>query len=331
MSRRGISIVALVAAVAAGLSFSGGAAVTTPPQFVPRETYDAPGRLVRLPDHRKLNFLCMGKGSPTVILESGFGAGAFAWGRVQPRIAAVTRVCAYDRAGYGFSDPGPLPRDGQAIARDLERGLAAADINGPYVLVGHSAGGLYARLFAARHRREVKGMLFVDSSVEHQPQRIAQLFGTTAATLDGQRRRPVRCQEIAEGKGVAATDVERQGCTAAAGPGPAGLGQRAATWQSQLSELDALFEQTSDQVDRTRGLLKDIPAIVLTASSTDGPPGVATDAGAAAWQAMHHELAGQFLDGQQRLVKSGHLMMNERPEVVTAAALELVEQARKKR
>jgi pimeloyl-ACP methyl ester carboxylesterase len=246
-------------------------------------------------------------------------------------VAAVTRVCAYDRAGYGFSDPGPLPRDGQAIAHDLERGLAAAGIRGPYVLVAHSAGGLYARLFAARHHRDVKGMVFVDSSVEHQPQRIAQLFGTTAASMDGQRRRPVRCLEIAEGKGAAPTETERQGCVAGAGPGPAGLGLRPAIWRSQLSELDTLFEETSDQVDRTRGLLKDIPAIVLTASSVDGPPGPAADPGAAAWQSLHHDLATRFLRSQHRLVKSGHLMMNERPEVVAAAAIELVEQARKKR
>src|SRR5882757_10771777 len=90
----------------------------------------APGTLAVLPDRRRMDFVCTGQGSPTVLLESGFGAGASAWGRVQPRIAAKTRVCAYDRAGFGFSDPGPMPRDGAAIARDLDFGLKAARIPG---------------------------------------------------------------------------------------------------------------------------------------------------------------------------------------------------------
>ncbi|MGH6965185.1 MAG: alpha/beta fold hydrolase, partial [Phenylobacterium sp.] len=85
-----------------------------------------------------------------MLLESGFGAGAFAWGQAQPIVARTTRVCSYDRAGYGFSDPGPSPRDGAAIARDLDAALRRAGERGPFVIVGHSAGGLYARLFAAR-------------------------------------------------------------------------------------------------------------------------------------------------------------------------------------
>ena len=108
---------------------------------------DRPGEIVQLADGRKLNFRCAGRGAPTVLLESGFGADSRAWSKVQPTVAETTRVCAYDRAGYGFSDPGPLPRDGAAIARDLDQALTQAEILGPFVVVGHSAGGLYARLY----------------------------------------------------------------------------------------------------------------------------------------------------------------------------------------
>src|SRR5579859_5390461 len=94
----------------------------------PGDPYAQSGRIVRLPDHRALNFRCSGRGAPTVLLEAGFGAGSNAWGKVAPRIAQVTQVCAYDRAGFGFSDPGPMPRDGAAIARDLDAGLKAARI-----------------------------------------------------------------------------------------------------------------------------------------------------------------------------------------------------------
>jgi pimeloyl-ACP methyl ester carboxylesterase len=322
----------LALALVAGL----GALVTADraraPTVVPREAYDHPGQLVRLPDGRRLNFRCAGEGSPTVIFESGFSAWSSAWGKVQARLAPATRTCAYDRAGSGFSDPGPLPRDGSAIARDLDQGLRAAHISGPYVLVGHSAGGLYQRLFAARRRREVVGMVFVDSSVEHQTERLNQLLGPEAATLAGTRRRAAHCLEVTEAPSEA-TQVDRAACEALLRPASApGVGLRPATWRTQLSELDTLFDRTSEEVDRVGELLRDTPAIALTATrSPDGAPPAADDVGARVWQDFHKELAARFRDGQERTVKSGHLMMNERPEVVAAATLELVERARKRR
>jgi pimeloyl-ACP methyl ester carboxylesterase len=266
-----------------------------------------------------------------VLLESGFGAGTNAWGRVQPRIAAKTRVCAYDRAGFGFSDPGPMPRDGSAIARDLDFGLKAARIPGPYVIVGHSAGGLYSRLFAARRLKEVVGLVFVDSSVEHQTQRMQALFGAGAGSLDGLERRALRCLKLTSEPRSPADDAALLECAPLSGDVHTRQVQlRPETYRTQVSELDNLFTTTSDEVDRTGDLLRDIPAIVLTAAKGDGAAGAADDPGAAAWQTFHHQLAAGFRHGDQRLVKSGHLMMFDRPEVIAGAALELVEGARKR-
>jgi pimeloyl-ACP methyl ester carboxylesterase len=276
-----------------------------------------------MPDRRRINLRCAGQGAPTVLFESGFGATSEAWVKVQPVVAGTTRACAYDRAGYGFSDPGPSPRDGAAIARDLDRALRAAGQRGPYVLVGHSAGGLYVRLFAGRRPRDVAGMVLVDPSVEHQEQRFAAAFGPGAGSLDPLRRRVSGCLEKA---------VEASAATVAAAP-DCGLGRGvyghggADAWRTQLSELDTLFTTTSDEVDRLGGLLKDVPVIVLTASRT-GPPPAAQDPGAAMWQAMHQELAGRFRRGEQRTIQSSHLMMIEHPEVVTDAVLELVAASR---
>lgn len=294
----------------------------------PGDPYSRPGRLVMLPDHRKLNLRCSGRGAPTVILESGFGAGSSAWTAVQPRIAQATRVCSYDRAGYGFSDPGPLPRDGQAIARDLDRGLAAAGISGPFVVVGHSAGGLYARLFAARRRRDVVGLVFVDSSVEHQTQRLVALFGARAGDLDGPRRGPARCLE-ATLKPKAPENAEALSSCAPESLDPRArrLALQPDAWRAQLSELDTLFNQTSDEVDRTHGLLKDIPGVVLTAAEADNQP--ASSPQQQAWQGFHQALARSLLKGQHRLVRSSHLMMIDRPEVVADAAIQLVLSARR--
>jgi pimeloyl-ACP methyl ester carboxylesterase len=291
----------------------------------------APGILAVLPDRRRMDFVCSGQGAPTVLLESGFGAGASAWTRVQPKIAARTRVCAYDRAGYGFSDPGPTPRDGAAIARDLDYGLRAARIPGPYVVVGHSAGGLYARLFAARRRRDVVGLVFVDSSVEHQTQRSEAIFGAGAGSLDGIERRALKCLKLTSGPRSPADDAALLECAPLSGDAHTRQVQlRPETYRTQLSELDNLFTTTSDEVDRIGDLLQDIPAIVLTAARGDDAAGAAEDPGAAAWQKFHRQLAQRFLRGDQRLVKSGHLMMFDRPEVVAGAALELVEGARKR-
>jgi pimeloyl-ACP methyl ester carboxylesterase len=330
LTRRAHKTTALLVAIAANLSFAGDARVAPPtPTAVPRETYDAPGRRVTLPGGRRLNFVCMGSGSPTVILESGFGAGAFAWGKTQPRIAAVTRVCAYDRAGYGWSDPGPMPRDGAAIARDLDWGLKAAKISGPYVLVGHSAGGLYARLFAARRRREIAGIVFVDTSIEHQSQRFAALLGPGAGTLEPLRRKAARCLEAVRDKASVAAEAETLACAGQAGPGPSDLGVRPGFWMTEVSELDTLFDATSDEVDRTGRVLGRVTVIVLTAARSDGPSPTPEQPGALVWQQFHHVLMASFAHGEQRLVKSGHLMMNERPEVVAGAAIELVEAARR--
>ena len=101
---------------------------------------------------------------PTVVLEAGSFGFSADWAAVQSRLAALGRYSlAYDRAGMGLSDPGPSPRDGVAIAYDLERLLAAADEAGPYLLVGHSMAGLHNHIFAGRNRDRVLGLVLVDA------------------------------------------------------------------------------------------------------------------------------------------------------------------------
>ncbi len=107
---------------------------------------------------------CVGAGSPTVILESGWGDVAETWLLVQPEVARFTRACSYDRAGLGQSDPGPQPRNSLQIVKELRALLENAGVEGPYVLVGHSMGGMYARLFADLYQQDVVGLVLVDSS-----------------------------------------------------------------------------------------------------------------------------------------------------------------------
>jgi pimeloyl-ACP methyl ester carboxylesterase len=127
-----------------------------------RSAYPAPGTLYDVGGHR-LHLYCTGAGSPTVVLEGGLGGTSPGWARITSDVNRTTRVCAYDRAGQGWSDDVDRPQDGLAIAADLHALLAQANETGPYVLVGHSAGGPYVMNFAARYPNQVAGVVLLDS------------------------------------------------------------------------------------------------------------------------------------------------------------------------
>jgi pimeloyl-ACP methyl ester carboxylesterase len=130
---------------------------------VDRTVIAMPGQLVDVGGHR-LYIHCTGSGSPTVVLVSGLAEASTYWGGwIAPAVAQNTTVCVYDRAGQGWSDPPVSPQDGVAVAADLHTLLDHAQIPGPYVLVGHSTGGAYARIFAARYPDQVAGMVMLDS------------------------------------------------------------------------------------------------------------------------------------------------------------------------
>ena len=124
--------------------------------------YARPGRLVDAGGFR-LNLYCIGSGSPTVVFDSGWEDWAPAWSKVQPEIAKWTRVCSYDRAGAGFSEPGPMPRTSVHAAEELHRALHNAGVGGPYILAGSAFGGDNVRVFADRYMPEVAGLVMVDA------------------------------------------------------------------------------------------------------------------------------------------------------------------------
>jgi pimeloyl-ACP methyl ester carboxylesterase len=126
-----------------------------------------PGRLVSIGSHR-LHIRCEGEGCPPVIFDAALGGSSLSWSLVQPAVARVTRACSYDRAGFGWSDAGPMPRTAGRIADELHALLRAADVPPPYLLVGHSYGGLVMRLYASRHRSEVAGLVLIEPAIPEQ-------------------------------------------------------------------------------------------------------------------------------------------------------------------
>ena len=140
--------------------------------------YLRPGQLVQA-DGARLNLYCTGSGSPTVVFDAGHQDWAPAWAVVQPQVAKWTRACSFDRPGYGFSPPGPMPRTSERIATELHDALRALGITGPFVLVGHAFGATNMRTFADLYPAELQGLVLIDPDVTDvgAPDQVARAHG----------------------------------------------------------------------------------------------------------------------------------------------------------
>ena len=145
-----------------------GAGYETVREHLDDSAYPMAGQLIDVGGHR-LHLQCTGSGSPTVVLQPGGGDMSSAMGWIAPAVAAHTRVCVYDSAGRGWSDQSEATQDGSQMMTDLHTLLHRGGVPGPYVLAGHSFGGLYVRIFAAQYPDEVAGMVLIDSTGSHLP------------------------------------------------------------------------------------------------------------------------------------------------------------------
>lgn len=141
-----------------------GAAYQAIASAIDQRNFPPPGQLVDMDGYR-LHLYCLGEGAPTVILDSANQGTVSNWIWIQPELAKTTRVCAYDRVGQGWSDLSPEPQDTQQNAQALHTLLAKAGVPGPYVMVGHSFGGLFVRMFAELYPSEVAGMVLIEATL----------------------------------------------------------------------------------------------------------------------------------------------------------------------
>jgi pimeloyl-ACP methyl ester carboxylesterase len=152
-----------------------------------RALYPPPGKIYPV-DGYGMHLYCTGAGSPTIVLESGMGNDWMVWRKVQPELEKLTRVCSYDRAGYGWSETRPGVRDANSIADQLHGLLSAAEISGPVVLMGHSVAGMYLRAYITKYPRGITGLVLVDASTPEQvdqlPAEINALQRKLVARLD---------------------------------------------------------------------------------------------------------------------------------------------------
>ncbi|MEN2792958.1 alpha/beta hydrolase [Sphingomonas oligophenolica] len=149
-----------------------------------RSTAGVPGKLFTV-DRYKMHLFCTGHGGPAIILDAGLGDDSLIWAKVQPELSQHTTVCAYDRAGFGWSEPRPGRRDANSIADQLHGLLRTAQIAPPYIMMGHSISGLYLRAYANRYSSDLAGLVFVDGATPLQDDRIPKAL---VAIQDEQRR-----------------------------------------------------------------------------------------------------------------------------------------------
>ncbi len=308
------------------------------------EPYASDKDVVTLPDGRKAGFTCMGQGSPTVILIPGMGDFAgLAWGSIQPDMAKITRVCAWDRPGWALSDGAEGKQTVATSAAALEAALATGKIPGPYILVGHSFGGYESVLFADRHREQVAGMVMVDPSV---PDQVAIMQRAGLPSADPGANPAVaafrKCAAAIRAGTVKAGSPDPDNCITYPPFFPAALAKAFGEKVSNPVQYETMasFMASSNEGGtivlnpaRNYGAM---PLIVLTATvQPPFPPEAPAEQRAASerfmeeWSRAHDALAALSSRGvNARVPGADHYIQRSRPAVVIDAVNQVVAEAR---
>lgn len=292
--------------------------------------YAVPGLRVSVDGHR-LNLVCQGSGRPVVVLDAGLGDWSPSWIPIQERLASRTTVCAYDRAGYGFSDPASSPRTSDAIARELHDLLHAANLPAPYVLVGHSFGGLNVLAFTRLYRREVAGLVLVDGTAPDVaiPTAVKALMADQLAAVQKCASAPrASCFDVLWG----ISSQPNNGVTPKLLAAVKQQARKPAPYDAVASEMQNLTESQREVGEQERSL-GGLPLVVLTATThgEDQMPAALRTALAQfepAWRSAHKRIAALSTRGHYELVQSGHYIQFDRPNVVIEAVNEVLSEVR---
>lgn len=293
---------------------------------------EAAGQFAILPDGRRMHMVCAGEGAPAVILDYGAGGTVKKdWGNLAAAIASAadTRVCAYDRAGRGLSDPAAPPRTASAVASDIEQMLTAANIPTPVVLVGHSLGSYHVRQFANAYFAKTAGLILVDPSGDGQMGRFAAAVPKLVEEQNKvtQAQAGLGCITKLRDTPVAPDDPLARMC---GGNDPDAIDAT----RSEIAEMPGASTTALVVSRRSYG---DMPVIVLTRGDYDKgmPPSMTAEDRAGmrvVWETMHAEMAALSRRGEQRFIAgAGHYIQSDAPQAVIDAVRDVVAAARVKK
>jgi len=255
-----------------------------------------------------LHIRCTGRGRPTVVIDTGVGDTSERWQPFQTQVAQVTRVCTYDRAGYGSSEPGPLPRHSQQATGELKQLLENAGVRGPYVLVGHSLGGLNVQVFADRYPDLVAGLILLDPTP--LPFITGQAFPALHRVFEQQAAGLQQTAEAAR----QSTDAEAQA--------------QAGYLGAVASEHAALIAESASQVAAISSFGA-VPLVVIGSGKPNPAFGADAEAFQQFWIEQNRELATRSTDGTFVLAQeSSHYLHEDAPDVVLDAIRQMVERVR---
>lgn len=287
-----------------------------------RRRHPPPGRLVDVGGHQ-LHIVCAGEGSPAVVIIPALGATTDEWGEVQRRVARETAVCVYDRAGLGHSDSPRKHRTAVRMARELHTLLSRVDVAPPYILAGHSMGGLIARVFIALYPGDVAGLVLVDSSHPEMEKRTArvyswQYFGGPLLSAVLERTRPLGLQRMARDLGFPKD-----------GQVPRSRNRRAD--QAELLTIGAVCHETAE----VAGDLGDLPLAVVTSAELDPnyEPGSRQQHARSrfyrGWVGLQNEMAAPSTNSTHIVAEhGGHHLNRDNPELVATVVTGLVRRVR---
>lgn len=285
--------------------------------------YPAPGQLVDV-NGRTMHIYCEGEGSPTIILDAGQGGWSSDWADIMPQLSENNRVCAYDRAGYGWSEPADGERSPQDAADDLANLLSTAQIESPYVLVSFSHAGLAARLFAAQHSDVLAGLVLIDPATEfdneimsadlmRQQQSAVGMFNGFGFAAKIGLLRLLGTENMADSAPFIGTDPANPDVYYTFISDPQ-------WWETSSQEFASQLNDDHLAMVRDNGAIPNIPLVIIGSDVLDTTGNAAMTGLQEARHEVLSELATQSAQGEFVIAKgSTHSIPNDRPDVVLAA------------
>lgn len=288
--------------------------------------YPAPGKLVDVGGYR-MHIHCIGEGNPTVVMEAGLNDFSLQWNAVHTEIGQFAKVCVYDRAGFGWSEASPHPRTVATMVNELHTLLQNADVEAPYVMVGHSFGGIVVREYAHQYPDEVTGMVLVDSAHEHHFVRIPA-FATLTEAMASQFKLFASLNSFGI-MALSPTQIPARGLEGDALEQYRALLATTDYFNAAVIESSSFLAEYGNGSTRKLKSLDDLPLIVLTRGLPDFLPILSEQENKqydATWHELQRELVGLSSNGKQIIAEqSGHYIQLDEPNLLIEAVRELFE------